>query len=485
MSRLQRVDELPWSLTSEQQVLGALLISGESFAHVGDWLTDDDFYRRDHALIYRAVMEQAELSKPYDVVTIIDWFESNGLSGEVQNGAYLLELTHTQASAANIVAHAEIVKSKAKLRSSIEIATRLINACHRPKGREVEAIVAEATAALSVLHGDPRAGGLVPYQTLLRPWFDEFLERYESGVLPGLATPWEGVNEALNGLQDGELLILGAASNAGKSVLAFQLGRYLGRQHHGAIFSMEQTGKQIVGRDIAGVGGVPYQWLQRPMKDDEDSDLYCARITTAIGEQHKISCVVDTQARLSTMQIRARARRSHMQKRLRWVIVDHLHEIALPGKQNETIERGDAARDLKALGKELGCPMIVLAQLNRAGRDGKPPDMSSLRGSGGIEEAADVVLFLHRPDAFDKNDRPGLLEAIVGKGRDIKTGTVINLRSRYDEMRIEEWGDAPLPVPASSRAGVDDQWKHVRSGQRSGYKPPLTGSRGKRNNGDD
>lgn len=476
MTEFDDLNDLPWSELSEQEVLGALLISGKSFPLVADWLEDSDFFRRDHRLTYQAIRAQAEVGKAYDVVTITDWFHGNGLLESVDNGAYLLELTKTQASAANIVAHAEIVKDKARLRAGIEIGTKLINACRRPRGREVATIVSQATAALSALQGDPRAGGLVPYSTLLTPWFDDFVERHNTGDLPGLPLPWDELNDVLNGLQDGELVVLGAASNAGKSVAAFQLARNLGRKHHGAVFSMEQTGSQIVRRDVAGEGRVPYQWLQRPKQDDPDCDLFVGRIQSAIGQLRQVSYVVDTQARLTTIQISARARRAHMQKALRWVIVDHLHEITLPGKQKEDIERGDAVRDLKALAKELQCPVVALAQLNRTGREGgKRPTMTALRGSGGIEEAADVVIFLHRPDAYDANDRPGLVECIVGKGRDVKTGQVVNLRSRYDEMRIEPWGDEPVPRAAVSKTSADQHWGQVRKSRAVGSKAQRSG----------
>jgi len=445
----------PAAISAEQDVLGALMLAPDSFPLIADWLEEGDFYRRDHQLIYRAIREQAEKSKPHDVLTLMDWFESHSLNDYVENGAYLVGLSKTQGSAANIVAYAEIVKEKATLRQGIEIGNKLVNACYLPDGRDSAAIVAEATSSLANVRTDTRSVGPVPYRNLLKSWFEEATRRYSDGGSPGLQTCWPEVNAAIRGLRPGQLIVLAARPNMGKSIMAFQLACALGKQHHGVGFSMEMTGDDLVGRDVAATGKIPHQWAESPSADDPDSEWNWARVADAIRELRDVDVLIDTQAQLSSVQVIARARRIHRQKKLRFIVIDHMHEMALPGEQGETIERGQVARDLKALGKELDCPVIVLAQLNRnvGARQDKRPNMTDLRGSGAIEEVADLVLFLHRPDYYDPNDRPGLVELIVGKGRNVKTGTIINLRNRYDQMRLDRWGDEPPPAPITGSNG--------------------------------
>lgn len=264
----------------------------------------------------------------------------------------------------------------------------------------------------------------------------------------GLPTPWGGLNAALHGLRNGQVYVLAARSNMGKSVGGFQLARFNARRGgRTALFSMEMTLEEVAGRDISATGDVPHDWLMEPSEDD---GFNIAQVHGAIRELRDIPLYVDDSPQLNSRQIAARARRLHMQGALSLIVVDHLHEMALPNKQGEAIERGQALKDLKALGKELDCPVVVLAQLNRAaakagGEVARRPVMTDLRASGGIEEAADVIVFIHRPDYYNPADRAGLVEFIVGKGRNVRTGTIIQQRNRFDMMRIDDCNRDEFP----------------------------------------
>jgi replicative DNA helicase len=157
-------------------------------------------------------------------------------------------------------------------------------------------------------------------------------------------------------------------------------------------------------------------------------------------------------------QIVARCRRDHLRNSLGLVIIDHLHELRLSGKQGEVIERPEALREVKRLAKELKVPVLCLAQLSRAGATGAAPTLTDLRGSGGIEEVADTVLLLHRPDYYDPADRPGLIEVHVAKARDGERGVVVNLQNDYRRMRALDWvGSLPAPqIKAAPRWGKKD-----------------------------
>lgn len=432
----------PSSREAEQAVLGALMVLPEKFPEVADWLAADDFYFRDHRLIYAEIVERLATNGAADSVTLAEAFEANGTAEQVGGSSYLVELAGLHWQAANLKAYAEIVQEKSRLRQGIELGTRIANDCFAPAGKSAAEVLALAQSDLIRLAPDKRAVGPQAAKPLLKAWYEDLSRRAEAKAMPGLPTPWHDVNRITQGLQDGEVIVLAGRSNMGKSVLGMQLAAFAGlRETRTLLFSMEQTAPAVMNRCVSALADVPHDWLRKPNLED---DHHWARVTAAVPELTRAALLVDDSPRLSALQIRARAMREHLRKPIRLVVVDHLHEMALPSKQGEVIERADALRDLKALAKTLNCPVVVLAQLNRAATDTDRPQLKHLRGSGGIEEVADVVFFVHRPDYYDPADRPGLVELIIGKGRDIPTGNTINLRNRYDVMRADDWhGDVP------------------------------------------
>ncbi len=441
----------PQSIEAEQSVLGGLMLRPESLALVADWLREGDFYRCDHQLIYRAIKELAHKGTPYDAVTLGEWFESMGLSEWVAGGAYLIELASTTPSAANITAYAEIVRDKAVLREFIDIGTKIVNDGFQPEGRDTNEIIQQARYCLMGLAPAARLGPQ-PAKQSLHLLYEDLLRRYQAQSLPGAPTPWRELNELTHGLQDGEVIVLAGRSNMGKSVLGFQLGAFNALRGNRTLrFSLEMTAAAATRRDVAALSEVPHSWFLEP-RDGED--VYWDRVETAIRQLRDAPLLTDDRPRLSAAEIAATTQREHLRAPVRMVVVDHLHEMRVPGKQGEVVERGDALRDLKALAKTLGCPVVVLAQLNRGAAsadraEARSPRLTDLRGSGGIEEVADVVAFIHRPDYYDPGDRPGVIELSIGKGRDIPTGRTIYLRNRFDIMRADDL-EGPLPVSATA-----------------------------------
>lgn len=455
---IQALRQPPMSSEAEQSVLGGLMLDNASLVRVVDWLAEDDFYRRDHRMIYRGIRELAGAGKPFDSVTLGEWFEVNGLAEQIGGTGYLVELASTTPSAANLTAYAEIVAEKSRLRSGIELGTALANDCFESAGRSAADILAAAHSGLLAL-SPTRQTGLLPAKAGLQSMFQALCARWEDQALPGLPTPWAEVNTVTNGLQDAELIVLAARSNMGKSLLAFQLASFNAlRGNRTAVFSLEQTAEAVMRRCVACLGEVPHHWLRQPSSEHD----HWAATNAAMKQLVVAPLWIDDSPRLTATQIRARAMREHLRKPLRLIVVDHLHEMGLPGKQGETIERGDAMRDLRAMAKDIGCPVVVLAQLNRgADDDGARPRLKHLRGSGGIEEVADIVLFAHRPEYYNPGDNPGLLELIVGKGRDIESGKTIHLKWRGEFMRADDWtGDKPS-IPQSVTKRTRDRWGDV------------------------
>lgn len=431
----------PHSIPAEQSVIGALMQAPERLHDVADWLTAGDFYRRDHQLIFTAITEQTAKGQPVDPVTLGDWFESVELADSVGGLAYLVDLAHTTPSAANLVAYAEIVVEKARLRRLAEAGGRIAEMALDPSARASADVAAEAEVLLRALAPSPKTGP-VDAKAGLKELHAEIEALFEGVAEQGLPFPWADLNRHVR-LIPGEVTLLAARPSVGKSALGFQLSAFTAlRGFRTLVHSLEMPRKSVFRRMVACVGGVPYAWLRNPAGDDQHWGLYSQTVRDLVGAP----LLIDDGAGLTAPQIVARARREHFRSPLRLLVIDHLHEVRMAGKQGEVLERPEALREFKRLAKELGIPVVVLAQLSRAGDTGdRRPKLSDLRGSGGIEEVADTVLLLHRPDYHDPADRPGLIEVEVAKARDGERGVVVNLRNDYAHMRATDWeGDVPM-----------------------------------------
>ena len=215
----------PHSNDAEQSVLGAVLLVPESLVKVTDWLPESAFYRKDHQAIWRAVNVLAAQGRPFDAVTLCDWFAGNGLA-DVVPPAYLLELANMTGSAANVVAYAEIVAEKARLRAAMDIAARMGEQALAGDAPSAD-VIAQASHALAQLGGSISRGGLQGPKPILRALLDDIDARLTSGTrMTGLPTPWHDLNEATHGLQSGELVVLAGRPNMGKSVAGIQLGAF-------------------------------------------------------------------------------------------------------------------------------------------------------------------------------------------------------------------------------------------------------------------
>ena len=449
----------PQSIDSEQAVVGGLMLDGRALAKVQDWLSAEDFYRRDHQLIYQSICELAAKNQPFDAVTMGEWFESNGLGEMVAGGAYLSELAGTTPSAANIVAYAEIVREKSVLRKLIDLGTTIVNAGFQPDGRESREVVADAQRELSALSDSRRIGGAKGMREVGRSWYAELVRRNEQrGALLGLPTPWAKFNHLTSGLQAGQLIVVAGRPSMGKSAWAINAATANALSGKRVLFfNLEMTDAAIYNRAVASISSVPLSWLRSP---GESQDDHWAKAGDSVSRLNDAGLLIDDSPGLRREQIIARARREHMRKPLDMLIVDHLHLIPLPGKTRETVEIGEITRDLKALAKDLGIPVILLSQLNRSleARQNKRPVMADLRESGNIEQDADLIVFLYRDDYYAEregraSDHPGMVEIIIAKQREGEAGKVWG-RDALEFGRIDDYdGEAPMVArPASTPA---------------------------------
>lgn len=444
----------PHSVPAEQAVLGGLMLAPESWPLVSDLLTDGDFYRRDHGLIFRSIREAADAGKPFDAVTMMEWFEARGLLGQVADGTYLIELASTTPSAANVKAHAEIVAEMATRRKLIEFGSEVADAAFERDGRDVSEILTDAGQRLGELQPAQR-GGLLLAADSLRGWFADFQQRADRGErVTGLPTQWQALNDVTHGLQPATLYLVAARPSMGKSVFGLNLATFNAlRGKTVGLFSLEMSQHDCHARNVASLGEIPHDWLSAPDLKHAESDAYTARMRQAIGDLKGAQLFIDDTAGITVRQFEARARRLHYRHPLDLLIVDHIHDFKINAKEAR-FEYGAIVQAGKALAKEWNIPVVMLAQLNRniAGRTERRPTLTDLRESGELEQKADVIVFLHREDYYDTPEKQTHLQWVVemhiAKGRNVRAGARLNFRNRFDVMRIDDW-EGPLPAAPS------------------------------------
>jgi replicative DNA helicase len=448
-----RIDQLrvpPQSVEAEQAVLGGLMLAPDAFDRIADLLTDKDFYRRDHQLIYRAIRELAEKDRPFDAVTLGEWFESNGLSEQVAGGAYLVELASTTPSAANIKAYAEIVRDKAVLRQLIEIGTEIVNDGFQPEGRESAEILAKAEQQVFAIAeaGSRGRQDFTPINKAMAEAFDVLQTRHANGGgITGLPTGYTEFDQMTAGLQPTDLIILAARPAMGKTTFALNIAEYaaIKTKKAVAVFSMEMSASQLALRLISSNGRINATRLRTGQLEDED----WSRVTSAIRMIKETKIFIDDTPGLSPDVLRAKSRRLKREHDLGLIVIDYLQLMAVPGNsENRATEISEISRSLKGLAKELNVPVIALSQLNRSleTRTDKRPVMADLRESGAIEQDADIIIFIYRDDYYNKENSPdkGLAEIIIGKQRSGPTGSVklkfFGEYTRFDNLAHDSVG---------------------------------------------
>lgn len=449
----------PCSIEAEQAVLGGLMLGPGSLVKVSDWLAAEDFFRRDHQLIYRAIVGLVDRKSPCDAITMGDWFLANGMA-EMVEPTYLMELANTTPSASNIVAYAEIVVERSRLRRASDVGAQLLQASNRP-GAASDAVVGEAVHQLSTMHASKLRGGLESPVPALKRMQEQMFARYDAAGAPGeirllgLPWPWRDLNRVTKGMRAGVLYVIGARPNMGKSVFGLQAATFTARAgKHVAVFSVEMTAEECMARAVAAEAQIPHDWVENPSPHVPDAETYWPRLTGAVTILMNAPLQIDETPGINIEQLMARARRAHMQRPLDLIVIDHMHDMGIDEKKEVRHEYGRITQGAKTLAKELGCPVILMAQLNRAAatRPNKRPTMTDLRESGEIEQKADVILFLHRDEYYDpKSPRKGIVDVILAKGRNIRTGDDVELLNCFSQMRLDDLDEWDRPAPPDER----------------------------------
>ncbi len=428
---LEAVRVPPHSVEAEQAVLGGLMLDNATWEQVADRLREEDFYRQDHRLIFRAITELTDSSTPFDVVTLAEWLQSRNQLEQAGGLAYLATLARDTPTAANVRAYADIVRERSVLRQLIRVGGELAEAAFRPEGRNTEELI--DFAERQVFDIAERGGRLQRSYMRINELLSTAVDRLDAlmhanNPVTGLATGLDKFDEMTAGLQPGDLVIVAGRPSMGKTSFAMNIAEYCACRPENpvptAIFSMEMSGEQLALRLISSLGRINQQKVRTGQLDQADWQ----RVSSAIAIMSKAPMYIDDTGALTPTELRARARRLKREHNLGLMVVDYLQLMSVPGtRENRATEISEICRSLKSLAKELHIPVIALSQLNRSleQRPDRRPIMSDLRESGSIEQDADLIAFIYRDEVYDK-DSPdkGVAEIIIGKQRNGPIGTV-------------------------------------------------------------
>jgi len=396
---------------------------------VADRVSADDFYRKDHKLIFNAIGALARRDEPFDVVTISETLELENALNDVGGLAYLGGLAKDTPSAAIISSYADIVRMRSVRRQLIHIGNEISDSGFNTEGKEISELLDQAETKVFKIaeQGSKGQNGFESIKNLLAIAVDKIQELHESqNSITGVSTGFKDLDEMTSGLQPADLIIVAGRPSMGKTSFAMNLAENVAIQTKlpVAVFSMEMPGDSLAMRMMSSLGRIDQHKVRTGQLDDDE----WPRMQSSINLLAEANLFIDDTAALSPVEVRARARRLMKENgQLGLIVLDYLQLMQSPSSSESRVaEISDISRSLKALAKELNVPVVALSQLNRnlEQRPNKRPVMSDLRESGSIEQDADVIMFIYRDEVYNEDsDDKGLAEIIIGKQRNGPIGT--------------------------------------------------------------
>ncbi len=422
----------PQDIPAEQSVLGGMLMSKDAIADVVEALKSSDFYKPAHALIYDAIVDLYSRGEPADQITVAAELDRNQSLARAGGGVYLHTLIATVPTAANAGFYAQIVAEKAILRRLVDAGTRIVQLGYGGSegevgGGEVDEIVDRAQAEIYEVTERRTSEDYVILEELLQPTMDEIdAIASRGGMSAGVPTGFADLDAVTNGLHPGQMVIVAARPGIGKSTLALDISRHAAVKHNLAavIFSLEMSKTEITMRLLSAEASIKLGQMRNGTMSEQDWQ----KIVRRMSEISAAPLFIDDSPNMTMMEIRAKARRLKQRNDLKLIVVDYL-QLMTSGKRVESRQQevSEFSRQMKLLAKELEVPVIAISQLNRGPeqRTDKRPMLSDLRESGSLEQDADMVILVHRPDAWEADDpRAGEADLILAKHRNGPTTTI-------------------------------------------------------------
>ena len=438
----------PHSVEAEQAVLGGVFLDKEAWDKVAERVQEEDFYRRDHRIIFRAISQLSNEGQPYDIVTVAEWLENHQLLDESGGMRNLAALAENTPSAGNISAYADIVRKRSILRQLISATSDINDTVFNPQGQSSEQILEFAEQTVFEI-AEQEDRGRKSYQNV-SAYTDVVMERIQAlaeskSPITGIRTGYNDLDFKTAGFQRADLIIVAGRPSMGKTALAVNIAETaaIKDKHSVAIFSMEMQAEQLTMRMMSSLANIDQHKVRTGKLDGDD----WIRFTSTVGILQETKMFIDDTPALTPAELRARCRRISREHGLDLVVVDYLQLMQVAGtSENRATEISEISRSLKAMAKELNIPVIALSQLNRSleSRQDKRPVMSDLRESGAIEQDADVIIFIYRDEVYDEESSDkGMAEIIISKQRNGPIGK-IKLAFRGQYTRFDNFVEDPL-----------------------------------------
>ena len=419
----------PHSVEAEIAVLGGVLTDNSVWENVIERLSPEDFYRKDHRIIFQAIMTLDSEGHPFDVVTVAEWLDSHQQLDDAGGLSYLAALAESTAGASNIRAYADIVRKRSILRQLIRATNQISETVFNPQGRNSDQILDYAEQTVFEI-AERETKGRKSYRAikdLLVTALDRVDELFRrDSHITGVSTGFDDFDDKTAGLQNSDLIIIAGRPSMGKTAFAINIAEHaaIKGKLSVAVFSMEMPGEQLAMRMMSSLGRIDQHKVRTGKLHDDD----WPRLTSAVEILKDARLFIDDTPALTPAELRSRCRRISRESGLDMIIVDYLQLMQVPGTtENRATEISEISRSLKAMAKELNVPVVALSQLNRSleQRPNKRPVMSDLRESGAIEQDADVIAFIYRDEVYNEDTADkGKAEIILAKQRNGPIGMV-------------------------------------------------------------
>ncbi len=422
---LKRV--LPHSMEAEQSVIGSMIMDREAIVVASEIVRGEDFYNKQYGILFEAMVELNDESKPVDLVTLQDRLREKDVPPETCSPEFIRDLITAVPTSANIKYYAGIVAEKSTLRRLIRLNEEIANNCYVGKD-SLENILADTEKRVFDLVQRRNTGEFVPIRQVVMNAMDNIEKAsHNQGNVTGVATGFLDLDYKTAGMQPSDLILVAARPSMGKTAFVLNVAQYVAfRQNKTvAIFSLEMSKEQLVNRLFAMESKVDSQHL----RTGDLSDTEWEKLIESAGVIGKSNLIIDDTPGISISELRSKCRKYKLEHNLEMIIIDYLQLMSGNGKSTDSRQQeiSDISRSLKALARELHVPVIALSQLSRAveQRPDHRPMLSDLRESGAIEQDADVVMFIYRDDYYNKDtEKKGIAEIIIAKQRNGPIGTV-------------------------------------------------------------
>lgn len=472
---------MPHSIEAEQSVVGAMLMDKDAILTAAEIVSGQDFYQTAYGVIFDSMVELFNEGKPVDLVTLQERLKEKDVPPEIASLEFVRDLVSAVPTSANVKYYAQIVADKSMLRKLIKLNDEISNTCYAGK-ESLEAILETTEKSMFQLLQQRNTGEYVPIRQVVLNALDRIEKASKSkGTVTGIPTGFIDLDYKLSGLQPSDLILVAARPSMGKTAFVLNIAQYVAfkKDRATAIFSLEMSKEQLVNRLFSLESQVDAQALRTGNMKDSDWE----KLIEGAGIIGKSKLIIDDTPGISVSELRSKCRKYKLEHGLDLIIIDYLQLMTgSVGKRSESRQQeiSEISRSLKGLARELNVPVIALSQLSRAveSRPDKRPMLSDLRESGAIEQDADMVCFIHRPEYYkiyqdDRgNDLRGMAEIVIAKHRNGAVGEVL-LRFKGEFTRFSNPEDdmvIPMPgEPAGAMLG-----SKMNAGGAGSVPPPPT-----------